>query len=253
MVYMKLFNSIPLLILCSVLLSCSGPEKSREDNEDKDGASDLLNDKEGSGDWEVLFDGKDLSEWKSVKSEEFPSEAWIIEDGSLVLAQKGGDIITREKYGEFELVWEFNLTEGANSGIKYFVDTLAHKTSGEKVLNGPEFQLIDDYNYPEIKEDPHGLSSTASLYLLYAPENKNLKPAGEWNKGKIIADGNQVEHWLNGTKVLSYERGSQELLDKISETKFRDYPGYGQAQQGHIMLTDHGDKVYFRNIRIKRR
>jgi hypothetical protein len=253
MAYNKILNFLPLLLVCSIFLRCSGPDSTREDIGEIETTSDSLNDGKGSGEWEVLFDGRDLSQWRSVKSEEFPSDAWIIEDGSLVLAQKGGDIVTREKYDEFELVWEFKLTEGANSGIKYFVDTLAHQTSGEKVINGPEFQIIDDYNHPEIKEDPQGLSSTASLYLLYAPENKNLKPAGEWNEGKILSNGRQVEHWLNGTKVLSYERGSKEFLEKMSETKFKDYPGYGQANLGHILLTDHGDKVYFRNIRIKRR
>lgn len=251
MSHIKILFFIPLLTICSLLLSCSEPDSTRQDNGNQD-VIGATSDSKSSGEWEDLFDGKDLSKWRSVKSEDFPSDAWIIEDGTLVLTQKGGDIITREKYGEFELVWDFKLTEGANSGIKYFVDTLAHQTSGEKVINGPEFQLIDDYKHPEIKEDPDGLSSTASLYLLYAPENKNLNPAGEWNQGKILADGKQVEHWLNGTKVLSYERGSQDFKEKMSETKFKDYPGYGQAKEGHILLTDHADKVYFRNIRIRR-
>lgn len=247
----KILFSITLLSICSFLLSCSGPDSTRQDNGDEDFTA-ATSDSEGNGEWEHLFDGKDLSKWRSAKSEDFPSEAWVIEDGALVLAQRGGDIVTREKYGDFELEWDFKLTEGANSGIKYFVDTLAHQTSGEKVINGPEFQLIDDYNHPEIKDDPQGLSSTSSLYLLYAPINKSLKPAGEWNQGKILAQGKLVEHWLNGAKVLSYERGSKEFLEKMSETKFRDYPGYGQANEGHILLTDHEDKVYFRNIRIKR-
>src|SRR5690606_3671632 len=183
--------------------------------------------------------------------ESFPSDAWVIEDGALVLEKKGGNIITKEKYGDFELAWEFKLTPEANSGIKYFVDNIDNNT-GKTAFNGPEYQIIDDFNHTEIKKDPHGTSSTGAMYLLYAPENKALNPAGEWNKGKIVAKGNHVEHWLNGTKVVSYERGSKDYLERMAETKFKDYPDYGQVQEGHLMLTDHGDQVYFRDIRVRR-
>lgn len=261
----KIFYGINLLVFMPLLMNCSGPassDKGSQNEEDStisvnedNSSADLttLTEKEKSEGWELLFDGKDLQKWRGVKSETFPSDAWVIEDGALVLAQRGGDIVTREKYGDFELVWDFKLTKGANSGIKYFVDTLIHQTTGDKVINGPEFQLIDDFNHAEIKDDPNGLSSTASLYLLYSPDNKSLKPAGEWNQARILAKANQVEHWLNGTKVLSYERGSKDFMDKMAQTKFKDYPEYGQVTEGHVLLTDHEDKVYFRNIRIKRR
>lgn len=203
-------------------------------------------------DWEILFDGENLDQWRSIKSDSFPSQSWVIEDGALVLNGKGGDIITREKYGDFELIWEFNLTHKANSGIKYFVDSLHHQQSGDVVFNGPEYQIIDDSNHEAIKDDPNGLSSTAALYLLYAPENKVLHPAGEWNQARIVAKDGKVEHWLNGTKVLSYQRGSRDFLDKMAETKFMEYPDYGQTEEGHILITDHQDRVFFRDIRIRR-
>src|SRR5690606_23632934 len=127
-----------------------------------------------------------------------------------------------------------------------------HQETGQIAFNGPEFQIIDDTNHEAIKDDPNGLSSTASLYLLYAPQNKTLKSAGEWNEARIVAKAGQVEHWLNGTKVLSYERGSEDYLRRMFKTKFKDYPDYGQAEEGHILITDHQDRVFFRNIRIRR-
>ena len=253
---------IKLLAFLPFLLSCVG-SSDKKNNEQKDSSkvsneeeqvnnfTVTLTNKEKSEGWEMLFNGENLQKWRSVKNDSFPSGAWVVDEGSLVLAKKGGDIITREKYGDFELAWDFKLTEGANSGIKYFVDTL-YNTNGDLVINGPEYQIIDDLNYEGIKDDPNGVSSTASLYLLYPPENKTLNPAGEWNHSRIVASGNQVEHWLNGVKVVSYERGSNHFKEKMAATKFKDYPDYGQAKQGHILLTDHGDKVYFRNIRIRR-
>jgi hypothetical protein len=256
------FSWTSLLAFLPFLLSCSG-SSDKENNgqndlskvsngeEQANNSPVMLTDKEKAEGWEMLFNGEDLQRWRSVKNDSVPSDAWVIEEGSLVLAKKGGDIVTREKYGDFELAWDFKLTEGANSGIKYFVDTLYH-TNGDFVINGPEYQIIDDLNYEGIKDDPNGVSSTASLYLLYAPENKTLNPAGQWNQSRIVARGNQVEHWLNGIKVVRYERGSNDFKEKMASTKFKDYPEYGQVKQGHILLTDHGDKVYFRNIKIRR-
>ncbi|SHN12836.1 protein of unknown function [Cyclobacterium lianum] len=207
-----------------------------------------------STEYEVLFDGKTVEKWRSKQANTFPEKGWKVADGMLYLESKGGgDIITREKYGDFELVFEFKLTEGANSGIKYFVDTLYHEKTGKMMVNGPEYQIIDDYNYPGIKEDPNGLSSTAAAYLFYAPKNKQLNPHGEWNSGKIVARGKQVSHWLNGKKVVSYTRGSKDFLKRKEENKFKEDTQYGELEEGHILLTDHGDKVYFRNIKIRKR
>ncbi len=203
--------------------------------------------------YEVLFDGKSVEKWRGKQSLNFPEKGWKIADGMLFLESSGGgDVLTKEKFGDFELIFEFKLTEGANSGIKYFVDTLYKETTGKMMVNGPEYQIIDDYNYPGIKEDPNGLSSTAAAYLFYPPKNKTLHPHGEWNTGKIVAKGQNVSHWLNGKKVLSYKRGSKDFLEKKNENKFKDDARYGELEEGHILLTDHGDKVYFRNIQIKK-
>ncbi|HET7115131.1 MAG TPA: DUF1080 domain-containing protein [Hanamia sp.] len=209
--------------------------------------------KEKAQGWEILFDGKNTDKWKSKNSETFPSGGWIIKDGSLFLNKKGaGDIITREKFSNFELDLDFNLTYSANSGVKYFVGELKNSKTGDVVINGPEYQIIDDYNHPEVKNHKHDIAATASCYLLYTPKNVHLRPAGQWNHIRIIAKGKHVEHWLNGVKVLSYERGSADFLKRKSETKFKDYDNYGELARGYILLTDHSDKVYFRNIKIKR-
>ena len=207
-----------------------------------------------AGKWEVLFDGKDLSKWRKAAVDSVPSKGWIIEKGTLsaLKGRKGGDIITRETYSDFELECEFNLTTGANSGIKYFVNTIKNSVTGKSSPMGIEYQIIDDKNYPEVKSDPDGVSSTGSVYLLYAPKGKKLLPAGQWNKVRIVVKGTHTEHWLNGIKVTEYERGSEDFTKKVATTKFKDYPEYAKASQGHIMLTDHGDQVYFKNMRVRK-
>ena len=206
------------------------------------------------GKWEALFDGSNLNKWRKASSDSVPSSGWVVEKGALsVLAgRKGGDIITRETYGDFELEWDFNLTQSANSGIKYQVNNMKNSQTGKTSPIGIEYQIIDDLNYPEVKTDPNGTSSTASAYLLYAPKGKKLLPPGQWNKARVISRGKHAEHWLNGVKVTSYERGTEDFKAKVADCKFKDYPGYGASDTGHIMLTDHGDQVYFRNIRIRR-
>lgn len=203
--------------------------------------------------WEILFDGSNTDKWRSKDSSAFPSSGWEVRDGMLFLGERGGgDIITKEEYGNFVLVLDFRLTPEANSGIKYFVGKLKDRQTGETVINGPEYQIIDDYNNPAVKDHRHDIGSTASCYLLYIPKNKKLNPAGQWNRMKIIAKGTYVEHWLNGVKVLSYERGSADFMKRKSGTKFRNLENYGTLPAGHILITDHGDKVYFRDIKIRR-
>lgn len=212
-----------------------------------------INQKSSLKDWEILFDGSNMDKWRGKNSDTFPSDGWAVKNNSLFLRKKkAGDIITKEKYGNFILVLDFKLTQKSNSGIKYFVGKLINMKTGDTVINGPEYQIIDDYNHPAVKDHKHDIGSTASCYLLYEPKNKKLNPAGQWNHVKIIAKGTHVEHWLNGRKVLSYERGSEDFMKRKSATKFRDLKGYGTLPAGHILLTDHDDKVYFRNIKIKR-
>lgn len=218
------------------------------------GINNSLTEQENAEGWELLFDGKDPSiKWRSNKGNRFPRKGWTVEKGSLVLSSgnRGGDIITRQSFGNFELVLDYKLTDSANTGIKYLVSELKN-LEGETVLNGPEFQLIDDFKHETVVGGKSPETSTGSLYLLYAPENKVQNGAGEWNQAKIIVRGNDVEHWLNGVKILSYKRGTEEFRKLVSQTKFSDYIDYGEATSGYILLQDHHDKVSFRNIKIRK-
>jgi len=217
------------------------------------GFAQQLSQQEQEEGWELLIDGRDPSiRWCSVNGDRFPSAGWVVKDSILTLlpGRKGGDIITRAQFSDFELVFDFKLTDSANTGIKYLVAPLEN-ANGEVVLNGPEYQLIDDYKHETVINGKSPKTTTASAYLLYQPKGAVLK-AGMWNEGKVIVKGSHVEHWLNGKKVLEYERGSSDFRKRVSDTKFKEYrTPYGEAEFGHIMLTDHHDGAYFKNIKIR--
>lgn len=257
----SLLKAMVLVVSAYLAIACSESKKNNENvnsevHEDVPASADRLTKEEKSEGWELLFNGEDISKWKSIKTDDFPEDGWVIKDGMLVVSGKkgGDDVITREKYSDFELMFDFMLTDSANSGIKYFVGEMKNKDKeGSTIFNGPEYQIIDDYKHPAVTDDEKGnLISTGALYLLYVPENKKLNPAGEWNTGKVVAQGNQVEHWLNDVKILSYERGTEDYRRKVAKTKFKNQEKYGELESGHIMLTDHTDKVFFKNIKIRR-
>lgn len=204
--------------------------------------------------WEILFDGKDLERWRSASKDSLPASGWIINNGelSVLRGRAGGDIITRDTYSSFELILDFKLTESANSGIKYLVNKVQNSQSKKAAYMGIEYQIIDDFNYPAVREDPESYISTGSVYLLYPPKDKKLLPPGEWNQVKIIVRGKHAEHWLNGKKIAAYERHSDEFRERLAKTKFKDYPDYALADSGRILIQDHGDEVTYRNILIRR-
>ena len=163
----------------------------------------------------------------------------------------GGDIVTKELYGDFELKVDFKLTPGANSGIKYYVDTNINKGEGSSI--GLEYQILDDNLHPDAKLGNHeGSRTVSSLYdLIQADVNKPIQPIGEWNTAHIISKNNHVEHWLNGTKVLEYERKSDGYRKIVAESKFAKWPNFGELDKGQILLQDHGDLVSFKNVKIR--
>ncbi|WP_430682003.1 3-keto-disaccharide hydrolase [Maribacter aestuarii] len=208
--------------------------------------------------WEMLWDGKTTAGWRGARLDEFPEKGWEINDGVLTVlasgggeSEAGGDIVTKEKYGDFELKLDFRITEGANSGIKYYVDTDLNKGPGSSI--GLEYQILDDARHPDAKLGNHeGSRTVASLYdLIKADENKHMNPIGEWNTAHIISKDNHVEHWLNGMKVLEYERKSDDFKKLVSESKYEKWPNFGESETGHLLLQDHGDRVSFKNIKIK--
>lgn len=213
---------------------------------------------EQKNNWKLLWDGKTTEGWRGAKLETFPKVGWEINNGILSVlstgggeSEAGGDIVTEKKYGDFELKVDFKLTEGANSGIKYYVDTELNQGKGSSI--GLEFQILDDARHPDAKLGNHkGSRTVSSLYdLIQADTSKVVNPIGEWNHAHIISKNNHVEHWLNGMKVLEYERKSPEYRKLVSESKYKVWPNFGEADNGRILLQDHGDRVSFRNIKIR--
>ncbi len=211
--------------------------------------------------WELLFDGKTTAGWRGINSDSFPETGWEIKNGELVVnatdgteSGNGGDIITVEKFGDFELQWEWKMfTKGGNSGLKYYVKEM--ELDNKKHGIGLEYQILDDENHPwmlEGKMKPCDYYTIGSLYEIYeASCNKKPSPLGEWNKSRIISKNNHVEHWLNGEKILEYERGSEDFRQRVAESKFKKYENFGEADEGHILIQDHGSIVHYRNIKIK--
>ena len=217
----------------------------------------LTQDEEKKG-WKLLWDGQTTEGWRGAKLTTFPTDGWVIENGELTVLENGGeesaaggDIVTNEVYGDFELKLEFKITEGANSGIKYYVDTEINKGPGSSI--GLEYQILDDARHEDAKRGSHeGSRTLASLYdLIKADSNKFVNEIGEWNTAYIKSKDNQVEHWLNGQMVLSYERKGKDFLKLVSESKYAKWKNFGTLEKGQILLQDHGNKVSFKNIKIK--
>ncbi|MEO0338475.1 MAG: DUF1080 domain-containing protein, partial [Bacteroidota bacterium] len=224
-----------------------------------------LTEREKAEDWKLLWDGNTTEGWRGAKLAEFPSEGWSIEDGELIVAdaggaesENGGDIVTIDQYENFELEVDFKYTEGANSGIKYFVDTELNKGKGSSI--GCEFQILDDTKHPDAKQGKDGNRTLASLYDLITANAHNFNPNEStpkrvnrysWNRARIVVQGADVEHYLNGILVVKYNRSGQQWKDQVAESKYKVWPNFGEAKKGHILLQDHGDQVFYKNIKIK--
>ena len=216
-----------------------------------------LTDAERAEGWQLLRDGRTTWGWRGAKAKEFPKGGWEIKDGELSVLESGGaesraggDIVTEATYAAFELKADFRITPGANSGIKYYVDTEINKGEGSAI--GLEFQILDDAVHPDAKLGRDGNRTIGSLYdLIPATATKTVKPVGEWNQARVVSDGRHVEHWLNGTKVLEYERGSEAFRKLVAISKYKVWPAFGEKPEGSILLQDHGNRVSFRNVKIR--
>jgi hypothetical protein len=195
--------------------------------------------------WMLLFDGQNTQGWRSFHKKSFPPHGWVAQDGWLhCLAKNGGDIITDTEFDDFELEWEWKITPGGNSGVKYFI------TETRDSALGHEYQMIDAEGSTNAQV-VSGKKATASFYDVLKPARLTARPAGETNLSRIVVHGNHVEHWLNGVKALEYECGSEAVKAAVAESKFKDTPGFGQKIKGHILLQDHHSEVWFRNMKIR--
>lgn len=211
--------------------------------------ANTLTEQERQEGWKLLWDGKTADGWRSIGKDEFPARGWEMKDGVLTVLPKnpkgtGGDIITKETFSDFVLKVDFILTPAANSGIKYFFDP---KVNGGTTL---EYQVLDAA-HPDAAAGRDGNRKVASFYDVMPAVNAHPKPLGEWNTAMIVCKGKHVEHWLNGEKVLEFERGSEAFRAAVALSKFSKHPNWGEQASGHILLQDHTDKASYRNIKIK--
>ena len=217
-----------------------------------------LSAQEKSTGYRLLFDGKHTDQWRGAYKKSFPESGWNVENGNLSVQKMdgaesthGGDIVTKDQFSAFIFKFDFKLTEGANSGVKYFV-TESEFNKGSAI--GPEYQILDDKRHPDARLGKGGNRTLGSLYDLITPKKipAAQKPIGEWNQGIIKSfPDNKIEYWLNGYKILEYTRGSKEFLALVADSKYKDWENFGMAPTGHILLQDHGDKVSFRSLKIK--
>lgn len=248
-----------LLITALVITSCQSNQSNQPTSDDSgtQPAANTLSEEEKAAGWKLLFDGTSPDQWRGYNRPDLPAAGWIVKDGALIIEKTpnpkpqdfGGDIITKEPYGNFELSVDFMISDTANSGIFYLV--IEEKDSAIW-HNAPEFQIID--NNAWAKMDPNfdmTTHRTGDNYDMEASAADYMKPVGEWNTARIVYNNGHVEHWLNGNKCLEYEIGSTKWKEQLAKSKFNIYPKYAMAKQGHIGLQDHGHEVRFRNIKIR--
>ena len=214
-----------------------------------------LTERETEEGWKLLFDGKTSDGWINAKTKSFPESGWEIIEGALSInpvSKKhggGGDLVTISKFKNFELIVDFMYTDGANSGIKYFVDT--ESDNGSLASIGCEYQVLDDRIHPDAKAGIAGNRTLAGLYDLIGPKNKRDNGADQWNRATIVVSGNKVQHWLNGFLTVEYERSTPEWRELVATSKFKTSPGFGEVLEGRILLQDHGNIVSFKNIKLR--
>lgn len=241
----------PLCCTCTLfallLFGAAASRPAAAQSEGNSQPANTLTEEETQAGWRLLFDGETTQGWRGIYREDFPEDRWKVEDDALMIVGKeegGAAIITEEQFGRFELAFEFKMEEGANSGVKYFVLEPDPPTRGRGL--GLEYQIWDD-------TQPRDADKTlAALYDLLPAQGKQMRPLGQFNRGRLIVRGDSVEHWLNGVRVVAYQRGSEAFRSLVARSKYRDIESFGEAPKGHLLLQDEGGhRVWFRNIKIR--
>ncbi len=199
--------------------------------------------------WHVLFDGKSTDAFRGYRRDSFPSKCWVVENGSLKTVVGCNeadrvDLVTKKKYQNFELELEWRVAPGGNSGIIYLVSEEEDQTW----KTGPEMQVLDDQKHADGKNPK---TSAGSVFDLIAPTDKTLRPVGQYNQARILVRNGQVDHWLNGKRILEYDLGSDIFKSLVAQSKFKDFPRFARNKEGYVALQHHGDEVWYRNIRIR--
>ncbi len=244
------YTSLPLLLMALFFLTaCGGGDQSAKDTADEEmtAAASTETDADADGEWRVLFGGDNLNGWHSYNQDKLVG--WSIEDGALTNVAEGGtDLASDEGFEDFELSFEWKVPENGNSGLMFRVvesDEYNHPWQ-----TGPEYQLLDDYS-AGFKENLKPSQFAAANYDMEAPAKSVSHSTGEWNEGRLIVNGNHVEHWLNGEKVIEYELGSDSWKEQVQNSKWKQHPGYGKAPSGHLVFQGDHTKVWLRDIKIK--
>ena len=232
-----------VLALAAALGGCAAAQETEDDVSDADTPAAAAAGDSAAGEWRPLFDGRSLEGWRTYRKTGAPA-GWEVANGELTRTGPGGDIVTTEQFDDFELELEWKVEPGGNSGIMY----RATEEAANAYETGIEMQVLDDSGHADGRSR---LTAAGSVYGLYPAPEGVVKPAGEWNAARIVADGSHVEHWLNGRKIAEFELGSPDWERRVRGSKFVEWPGFGRARRGHIVLQDHGDRVAYRNIRIR--
>jgi len=257
------------VVLLVGLSSCTSEDRVTYGTESasSDTVNQLTAEEEAEG-WRLLFDGSTFTGWRGIGRDDVPTEHWEIVDGAIHKIASGdvpvapdgqpvagGDLMTEETFENFELAFEWKISPGGNSGVKYNVSeemSTNNPLGASNAALGFEYQVLDDEGHPDAKAGDGTNRTAAALYDLKGPiENKPLKPVGEWNEGRILVRGNHAEHWLNGVKVVEYDLDSEDFKERFARSKYVDIAGFADKRAGHIVLQDHNDDAWYRNIKIR--
>jgi hypothetical protein len=265
-------RALPICLLTLSLAACAAGEAENAVAEgapvsaaEATAANQLTAEEQAAG-WRLLWDGQTFNGWRGLGMDSVPSAHWTIQDGAIYKIPSGdvpvaadgqpvagGDLMTEQAFGDYELAFEWKVSPRGNSGIKYNVsEEMSTASPPRSAALGFEYQVLDDEGHPDARAGVGGNRTSGGLYDLIAPaDNKPIRPVGEWNEGRIVFRGNHGEHWLNGVKVAEYDLGTPRMDSLLAASKYAKIPGFADRRRGHIVLQDHNDAVWYRNIKIR--